>query len=245
MLAKLTCKSGSLAGNVYYIQDEAVIGNNPENAVYLRSGVVSGRHVRIFFDRKKKSFFIEDMKSFNGTTLDGEGVRGKRRMRTYHVIRLANTFEFVFQLAREEEAAPEAAPADIPAIPVEDRMARTILLNTDDLSRVSEQPVHQEYLMEFKTAKGGKQAAMLKQGDNMIGRASGCGIQIDNPSISRHHAVITVRNGSVKLKDSGSRNGTYVAETKISSEVEITPESDIRFGLINAVLVRQISDTVN
>ena len=52
MHAKLTCKTGPLAGNVYYVDEEAVIGSAAECTIQVRSGVVSPQHIRLLHARK-------------------------------------------------------------------------------------------------------------------------------------------------------------------------------------------------
>ena len=246
MIAKLTCKTGPLAGSTFFVRDEAVIGSTPDCTIYLRSGIISSRHARVFLDAKKGAWFLEDLKSFNGTRLDGENISGKKRLKTYHVIVLANMFEFIFQVAREEdleekqEAAPEEPPEEQEAIPEDDRMARTILLDPIQAAvppRAPEPVLPQkEFYLEFKTVKGGDQSVLLKEGENNVGRSAASAIIIDNPSISRHHAVLTLRGESLTLKDAGSRNGTYVDDRRLTAEVEITPESAIKFGLVKATV---------
>ncbi len=43
-----------------------------------------------------------------------------------------------------------------------------------------------------------------------IGREQGCKIRIDDPSISKHHANLTYKNGMWGLEDAGSTNGIRV-----------------------------------
>ena len=43
-----------------------------------------------------------------------------------------------------------------------------------------------------------------------IGRGADCDLVLDEPEMSRKHAVIEVKGGEILLKDNGSANGTYV-----------------------------------
>lgn len=54
----------------------------------------------------------------------------------------------------------------------------------------------------------------LQLGENTIGREKDNTIIINDPSVSRHHAKITVTGNLVTIKDLKSRNSTFVNQTK-------------------------------
>ena len=56
----------------------------------------------------------------------------------------------------------------------------------------------------------------LEQGNYVIGRDASCEIVLDDKTVSRQHARITVDQDQVTVEDLGSRNGTHVAGTRIS-----------------------------
>lgn len=97
MPARLFCKTGQLAGASYEIDREATIGKGPENTIQLYPTIVSSRHARIYFDEKKNTWFIEDLKSRNGTRVDGVRVTGAERLDALNVITFADKLDFIFQ----------------------------------------------------------------------------------------------------------------------------------------------------
>ena len=338
MYARLNSKSAALAGKVYEIVSEAVIGHGPECNLLIKSGVLSAKHARIYFDQKKGSYFLEDFKSHNGTLLDGKPVQGKVKLEKKHVIMFANTFAFIFTLESgqatdplppppkdlppqpdvpppkrkqgesappgaapapehpvvsagayaPEPAPPEATPADAkPAEPVaagpaprEDAFglgvppprraavqeespepraatpappppepvrekapapqardaAPTMLIDEAQLADLLSLP---RFALEFKNVRGEKSSINLKEGENTVGRLSSSDVAVDDASISRNHAIITVRAGKVALRDLGSKNGTYVADKKITADTEVAPDSPIRFGLVKATILKR------
>ncbi|HMK38227.1 MAG TPA: FHA domain-containing protein, partial [Bacteroidota bacterium] len=275
MYARLNSKSAALAGKSYEIVSEAVIGHGPECNLVIKSGVLSAKHARIYFDQKKGSYYLEDFKSHNGTLLDGKPVQGRVKLEKKHVIMFANTFAFIFSLesgqandplppppkdlppepeapptpkrrpaesavpapeapgpvpevhaarpspqhddafgigeppskGRPEEAAkePPAVPAAVaqekPPPPQARDAAPTMLIDEAQLADLLSLP---RFVLEFKNVRGEKSTINLKEGENTVGRLSTSDVAVDDASISRNHAIITVRAGKVALRDLGS-----------------------------------------
>lgn len=101
--AKLYCKTGQLAGLKFEIDKEATVGFDPENAISLYQKTISGKHARIYYDEKNKCYFLEDLKSRNGTFLDGVKVTQKEKLSDLQVITFARTFDFIFQTVEVNE----------------------------------------------------------------------------------------------------------------------------------------------
>ena len=55
-----------------------------------------------------------------------------------------------------------------------------------------------------------------------VGRRSDTSLTLPIPSVSSHHAELTLQNGGLKVRDLGSTNGTYVNGHRIDGEVEVT-----------------------
>ena len=75
-----------------------------------------------------------------------------------------------------------------------------------------------------------RQVFLLKEGSNVVGRESTRVIALPDSSVSRDHALVTVRGEQVFLKDLGSKNGTFVEGIKLTDEVELLPETAFGFG---------------
>jgi DNA-binding NtrC family response regulator len=79
------------------------------------------------------------------------------------------------------------------------------------------------------------------RGSLTIGRSSSCDVQIEHPSVSRHHAILHL--GPIcRIEDTGSANGTRVAGRPVASgmPVSIAPGEIIEIG--NVVIVLQGGD---
>lgn len=78
----------------------------------------------------------------------------------------------------------------------------------------------------------------LLEGANVIGRTEDAAIQIDSPGVSRYHARILVTGGDATLEDIGSKNGSYVNGTLVTTR-RLSDGDEIRLGA--AVLTFRIA----
>jgi DNA-binding winged helix-turn-helix (wHTH) protein len=69
----------------------------------------------------------------------------------------------------------------------------------------------------------------LQAGENIVGRGGDGIVEIDAPTISRRHARITVRD-SVRLEDLGSKNGTWLADERLTSPCALSDGAVVRLG---------------
>jgi DNA-binding NtrC family response regulator len=62
-----------------------------------------------------------------------------------------------------------------------------------------------------------------------VGCDPGCGLAMTDPSVSRRHLTVLCRGGRVRVVDRGSRNGTFVGETRVV-EAEVPLGAVVRIG---------------
>jgi pSer/pThr/pTyr-binding forkhead associated (FHA) protein len=84
-------------------EDEAVLGREPGLAIALPAEGVSRRHARVTWDGK--SHWVEDLRSTNGTFVNGHPV-SREKLRHLDVVTLGKGVELVFLTS--EAAAPPA-----------------------------------------------------------------------------------------------------------------------------------------
>ncbi len=76
----------------------------------------------------------------------------------------------------------------------------------------------------------------LHEGDTItIGRTTEADILLDNPSVSRIHAVVELDNGENYITDIGSTNGTWVNGQRISSRTWLKDKDHIMIGKFQMV----------
>jgi S-DNA-T family DNA segregation ATPase FtsK/SpoIIIE len=71
----------------------------------------------------------------------------------------------------------------------------------------------------------------LAAGTTTVGRASGSGIRLDDPDVSRRHAVLTATADAVWVSDTGSTNGTHIGASPVRARpVLLAPGSRLHIG---------------
>jgi hypothetical protein len=70
----------------------------------------------------------------------------------------------------------------------------------------------------------------LSPGVFAIGRSAECQLSLDDPLVSRRHALLHVGEDDVFIEDAGSRNGVLVDGNKIQGRVRITDGARITIG---------------
>lgn len=76
----------------------------------------------------------------------------------------------------------------------------------------------------------------LASGEFVVGRSTDCQLSLDDPLVSRRHAVLRVRRDGVSVQDLGSRNGVLVNGIKIDAERELVAGDKISIGSQEMVL---------
>ncbi len=77
----------------------------------------------------------------------------------------------------------------------------------------------------------GRRFPLPVAGEVLIGSAAECAIRFTNSDISRRHALLIVRRGTVSLLDLGSKNGTFLGGRRIK-EARVSPGELLRFSSV-------------
>lgn len=70
----------------------------------------------------------------------------------------------------------------------------------------------------------------LSPGRFIIGRSTECQLSLDDPLVSRKHALLVVAETSVEVEDLGSRNGVLVNGVRIDRPTRLTESAKITIG---------------
>lgn len=77
----------------------------------------------------------------------------------------------------------------------------------------------------------------LAPGDFVIGRSSECGLAVDDPLVSRKHAVLHVGADAVIVEDLGSRNGISVNGERVKGSQPLRHQDRLLVGSQEMVLI--------
>ncbi len=78
--------------------------------------------------------------------------------------------------------------------------------------------------------EGGKPRSVRLSGSVEIGRSERCAIRLDDTYVSQMHARLSGDDGTWRLEDLGSTNGTFLNDRKVSEPVEVHAGDVVKIG---------------
>jgi pSer/pThr/pTyr-binding forkhead associated (FHA) protein len=88
----------------------------------------------------------------------------------------------------------------------------------------------------------GHRRFVLHPGENTIGREPGCTVCINDASVSRGHARITVDDQRATLEDLESKNGTSVMGEPITGPTVLKDGDEVEFGHVKGWFIVDAAD---
>ena len=105
-----------------------------------------------------------------------------------------------------------------------------------DAAKISELASGSAYLLVRRGALEGSQFPLLATEQMTIGRSSDSKIFLDDVTVSRKHAAVSLVGSDWVLSDSGSLNGTYVNKHRVSSTALVNGD-ELQIGKFRFVFV--------
>src|ERR1700686_808608 len=208
------------------------LGRDPEGEVVIdaAAAVVSRRHAEI--KKTGEQFFISDLKSFNGTLVDGKRITETVQLCDGGEIQLGAGGPLL-RLIDPAHPAPAQRPAGAPTPSQQDipsafgqiaAMAQrgTIVSTTGSLQPTTPPGSAQSQLLARLSFDTRLQLS--------VGRAPDNDLRLDGLQISNHHARFARDNGSVTVEDAGSTNGVYVNGERIGGRRAVQLSDVIQIG---------------
>jgi ABC transport system ATP-binding/permease protein len=193
-----------------------VPGANPPPDVPLRQeGTASRRHARVFIEDGQ--CWVEDLGSTNGTFVDSRPIVGRHRVSNGDRIKVG-----------DEELLVVGGPAEVSEDKPVLRGLETVFdpagSGSDGLTRLQQLVGPAEIDVMAPPPPAAYTGAKLR-----IGRDPDNDVVLDNPNVSRFHAVIEPGGDGVQLRDLASRNGTRLNGSPVS-QAALKPGAEIGIG---------------
>jgi len=188
------------------IREEITIGRMDGNTIRLTEQNVSRKHARLTL--RNSALRIEDLGSYNGTSLNGSALSGVATLKDGDVI-LIGDYRLGIQEDNHVTQAPPESTAAVPAPPVEEAMEGQPTIPISSLSAptaFSEPPARLVVTSRFQSGA----EFILERLSQVIGRTPENDIVLNHKSISRHHAKIVRDGNRYTILDLESANGVRV-----------------------------------
>ena len=88
----------------------------------------------------------------------------------------------------------------------------------------------------------GHRRFVLSPGVNTVGREPKCTVCINDASVSRGHARITINGTDVILEDLGSKNGTQVMGVLLKAPTALKDGDEVEFGHVKGWFIVEAAD---
>jgi ABC transport system ATP-binding/permease protein len=213
------------------------LGRDPEGEVVIDAdaAVVSRRHAEI--RRAGEQFAVTDLKSFNGTLVNGQRIAGTVTLYGGDQIQLGagGPVVRVIDPSHPAAGAPAAAaglpaPAAPPSIPaafgqiaaMAKRETIVVSSSSGSISPTTPPAGTQPHLLARRSFD--------QQTQFTVGRAPDNDIRLDGLQISNRHARFMLAGGSVAVEDAGSTNGVYVNGERIGGKRAVQLSDVIQIG---------------
>lgn len=189
-------------------QERITIGRDHANYIALDGRTVSRKHMEILCEGNQ--FFVRDLKSNNGTILNGKPTvpNEKALLRNGDLLQVEDfDIQFLLPVGDQVEEIYEVTDTDL----LEVKMVKKLLKAMDRENAPS--------LEVLEGPEAGKLFALEeKNQDVVIGRDPACEFVIDSNVISRKHVRIEKRFDTVIVHDLESKNGTFVNRERIKEK---------------------------
>ncbi len=183
---ELKLSAGPRAGEqIDLTKPEIILGRDPTADFVIESPGVSRRHARFF--TRDQAYFVEDLKSSNGTFVNGERISAAVQLRNGDEIRLGQAVALTFHLPVVAETVMDVPVADQGATMMEapQGIAAT-MIGEDLLQSMAAMPPR----LMITIAGENPAAYPLTKPVIRVGRGPDNDIQIDSRIVSREHARI-------------------------------------------------------
>lgn len=199
--------------DVLIANGDTSIGGAPDNAIVLARNGIAAHHAKLTVGDRGIVLTADPQAR---THVNARPIREKAILRLGDVVSL-DTLQFVLKPDRDDSIR-QAIPTRVTPIPVAPDSG-------DNITRMRIAPP-KAVLRGVSGTYFGKIIAVRNR--LVIGRGTDCDLILDEPEMSRRHAVIENSGDSIFLRDLGSANGTFVNGVQVRDAI-LYPDDQIAF----------------
>ncbi|MDD5308418.1 MAG: FHA domain-containing protein [Deltaproteobacteria bacterium] len=201
-----------------FAQQRVLVGRARSCDVCLPDMAVSTHHAEIRL--QGTDYAASDLGSLNGTTVNGRPLVAHRPrvLRNGDVVQVAG-FGILFRLG----------VATGPAERRDESLRQARELMGAILARTGKESVVRALVAVSGPGRASRFELPPPPAKVVVGRASSCGIRLDDPDVSREHAEIVVGTEGVLVRDLKSRNGVVMGKERVDAAL-LEPGSSFSVG---------------
>jgi pSer/pThr/pTyr-binding forkhead associated (FHA) protein len=215
------------------VDRELFVGRVPGSDLHIPSTEVSSRHAKI--SPRPDGVAITDLKSTNGTFLDGE-----KRLTPGEEVLLKPGARVCLGPGIIEVVSRGTVPTKPVSAPEEKKFSGTMVIGAEDAQSgiVNEAKFRAAKARLVITLESGRRTVPLENVETEIGREE-CAVAIAHPSVSGAHARISYENGFFVLRDLQSRNGTFLEGLPVAAPTPLGTQAAITFGTVECLFIQE------
>ncbi len=211
--------------------DSITLGRDSKCDFQVPVAAISRQHCRVYF--QDDTYIIQDLRSTYGTMVNGKKLEGdeKKVLSSGDIIELATVrITVAIEL---EESAPAASTVG------EKTQALAAKAVEEILSGINHGNAHDEgpYLRVLNGIDEGTRFVFGNSNEWFMGRSKDCDFIINDPNISRRHAIIRKDWEGYYVEDLGSKNGVLVNDKKVIKRRFLRHRDEILIGPVKLLFV--------
>lgn len=209
------------------------LGRDPGTDFQVPLSTVSRQHARII--ESDGVYFIEDLGSTHGSVLNGKALpKGEKK-----ILRDGDIIELTKAKITCSLQADKVAVSD----PGEGTNVIAVKAVQGILGRLGEARDDGPF---FRVITGADEGVRLPLSGSLsewtIGRGKDCAFVLNDPNISRHHALVKKDWNGFTVQDLGSRNGVTVNDTRLRKPRRLRDKDEVYIGPVKLLFIDPDAD---
>ncbi|MCP5465044.1 MAG: sigma 54-interacting transcriptional regulator [Deltaproteobacteria bacterium] len=203
-------------------KDRFIIGRSSESDLILTGPEISRSH--LVLQKTDKGYEATDTSS-HGSYIDQQALKSAKLLTPGTCIVISD-WRLVYEETTTQNPISDQHQTQITKMTQNRSGDETVLLNWSPNAKSA---VLSKITLIVQTRAGTLQPVTLRKKQMTIGSSKDCDIVIADPFVSKQHAEIFLSDQGVQIKDSGSRNGLILNNSKVTNAI-IQKNSIVQLG---------------